>query len=161
MHKRILILILCAALPATALAGGYGGRYHYGGHYYRHGHGGGDEAAALIGGLVVGGLIGYLISEDRYSRRRAYPVYSYRPDPYYHGGYRDYGYREHVPVRRAPQRVVVRQDPEFAGHQCQMTREYTTTIEIDGELREAYGTKCLTPNGSWVLGRPKLAPEFD
>ena len=159
MLKRIFILMLCAALPASALGGGYGGRYHFGGHYHGH-HGGGDEGVALLGGLVVGGLIGYLISEDRHYRR-AYPVYAYPPEPYYRSGYRDYAYREYVPVRPAPQQVVVREDPEFAGHACRMTREYTTTIEIDGEPREAYGTRCLTADGSWVLGRPKLVPEFD
>lgn len=161
MLKRALILILCVVLPATALAGGYyGGGYHYGGHF-RHGGGDGD---ALLAGLVVGGLIGWLISEDRHYRRRAYPVYSYHDpyyDDYYDYGYRRRVYREYVPVRPAPQRVVVRRDAEFAGQQCRMTREYTTTIEIDGERHEAYGTRCLTANGSWVLGRPKLVPEFD
>lgn len=171
MFKRALILILCFALPATALAGGYGGRHHFGGHsHHRHHHGGGD-GTALLAGLVVGGLIGYFVSEDRHYRRRAYPAYRYDPDPYYHDryrhygsrsyGYRDYGYREHVIVRPAPRRVIVREAPAPAGDNCRMTREYTTTIEIDGQQREAYGTRCLTADGSWVLGRPRLAPEFD
>lgn len=168
MFKRALILILCVALPAAALAGGYGGRHHFGGHH-RH-HGGGD-GTALLAGLLVGGLIGYFVSEDRHYRHRAYPAYRYDPDPYYHDryrhygsrsyGYHDYGYREHVTVRPAPRRVIVREAPAPAGDNCRMTREYTTTIEIDGEQREAYGTRCLTADGSWVLGRPRLVPEFD
>lgn len=167
MLKRAFILILCAALPASALAGGYGGGYHFGGHYRHHGHGG--DGGALLAGLVVGGLIGYFISEDRHYRRRAYPVYNYRHEPYYRDDYDDYydygyrrdTYREYVPVRPAPQRVIVRRNPEFPGHDCRMTREYTTTIEIDGQQHEAYGTRCLTANGSWVLGPPKLVPELD
>lgn len=160
MFKRALILIVCFALPAAALAGGYGGYYHH-----RHHHGGGD-GTALLAGLVVGGLIGYFVSEDRHYRRRAYPVYRYDYDPYYHDryrdyGYRDYGYREHVTVRPAPRRVIVREAPAPAGDNCRMTREYTTTIEIDGQQREAYGTRCLTADGSWVLGPPRLVPEFD
>lgn len=165
MLKRALILILCAALPATALAGGYGGRYHFGGNYHHRHHGGGD-GAALLTGLVVGGLIGYFVSEDRHYRRRAYPGYRYRHDPYFRDDYRGYGYRgrayrESVRVRPAPRRVLVRKDPGRAGRRCRMTREYTTTVEVDGQQREAYGTKCMTADGSWLLGRPRLVPRFE
>lgn len=165
MFKRILVLLACAALAAPALAGGYGG-YRYGTHYHGHGHGG--DADELLAGLVIGGLLGYFISEDRHYRRGAYPAYRHRPyyrDDYYDHGYHRSTYREYVPVRRAPRRIivtdVVREDPEPAGHTCRMTREYTTTVEIDGRQREAYGTRCLTADGSWVLGPPKLAPELD
>jgi surface antigen len=157
MIKRLSVLLLCAVLSAPALAGGYGGRYHYGG-YYHHRGGHGDGAALLLGGLVLGGLIGYFVSEDRYYRRSYYPTYRH---DYYGRPYYGPVYREYVRVVPAPTRVIVRESPEFAGRNCRMTREYTTTIEIDGENREAYGTKCLTADGSWVLGAPKLAPEFD
>jgi len=177
MLKRALVVIVCAALPAVSVAGGWGGRYHFGGHYH-HGHHGGD-GDALIAGLVIGGLIGWAVSEDRHYRRRAYPVYSYHHGAYhrpyhrsyhrlYHGRFhhRHYRrpvsvYRDYVPVRPAPRRRIVRRQPGFDGHYCRMTREYTTTIEIDGRRREAYGTRCLTADGSWVLGRPKLVPAFD
>lgn len=169
MIKRALILILCAALPASGMAGGwyghgggYHGGHHFGGHYRHGGHGGKGEA--LLAGLVIGGLAGWLISEDRHSRRYAYSSYSYGRYPYYeryrYSGYRPV-YREYVPVRVAPRPVVVRENPEFAGESCRMTREYTTTIEIDGRPHEAYGTRCLTAEGSWILGRPRLVPEFD
>jgi hypothetical protein len=172
MLKRYLVLLLCMALTAPALAGGWGGRYHYGygGHFGGHyrGHGGGDEGAALLAGLVIGGLVGWFINEDRhYYRERVYRDDPYPRDYYYAPptGYRDYGYappppRKYVrvvPRVEAPSRV----EPEFAGRNCRMTREYTTTIEIDGEQREAYGTRCLTADGSWVLGSPKLVPEPD
>lgn len=169
MFKRALVLTLCAVLPATALAGGYGGRHHFGAHYQHHSHGG--DGGVLLAGLLIGGLAGYLISEDRHYRRRAYPAYRYdyyphHNEPYHRGRYYGYGYRsrtyrEYVPVRPAPRRVVVRQNADFAGHDCRMTREYTTTIEIDGQQHNAYGTKCMTADGSWVLGRPRIAPEFD
>jgi len=41
-----------------------------------------------------------------------------------------------------------------------MTREYTTTITIDGVDREAYCTRCMVSEGNWVLGRLKLMPEL-
>lgn len=170
MLKRCFVLLLGAMLAAPALAGGWGGHRYYGGHFhYRH-HGGGDAGPALLTGLVFGGLVGYLISEDRHYRR------TYRDEPYWGGPrvgyrsydpeYREYGYRyreypAYVRVVPQPRRVVVAGDPEFAGEACRMTREYTTTIEIDGRQREAYGTKCLAADGSWILGRPKLVPDFD
>lgn len=174
MLKRILVLTLCAALPAATLAGGYGGygggRY-WGGHYHQRHHSSGD-AGTLLAGLVVGGLFGYFISEDR-RHRRAYSTYRYDHGPYHrsrtryydHYGVRGYGYRapayrEYMPVRPTPRRVVVRKNTDFPGHDCRMTREYTTTIEIDGLQRDAYGTRCLTADGAWVLGPPKLVPEF-
>lgn len=192
MVNKLLVFTLCAVLAAPVLAGGYGGRYHYGGHYgghygYRH-HGGGDDGAALLAGLVIGGLVGYLISEDRHYRRPAYRHGSYAR-PYTRHDYVGYGYGHDYysfgraysgPVYRrewrrpVPQRQVVRVVPqprrsttaapvdrELAGEGCRMTREYTTTIEVDGRERDAYGTKCLTANGSWILGRPRLVPDFD
>jgi hypothetical protein len=169
MIKRALILFMCLALPASVLAGGYGGRYHYGGHYQHRHHGGGD-GTALLAGLLVGGLIGYFISEDRHYRRYAYPPRRYHHDPWYrdryrhdyrHYGYRGGYYREYVPARPAPRRVVVREARRAGGQQCVMTREYTTTVEIDGQPRQAYGTRCMTRDGAWILGQPRLVPEFD
>lgn len=165
-----MALLLSAALAAPALAGGWGGGYRYGhgghyGGYYGH-HGGDDEAAALLAGLVIGGLFGWLISEDRhYHRSHAYHDPYARYDHYYPPRYRTYSaapprYREYVVVERRPEPAVARDDAEFARGDCRMTREYQTTVEIDGEQHEAYGTRCLTADGSWVLGRPKLVPEF-
>ncbi|MFZ0485888.1 MAG: hypothetical protein WAL83_02730 [Arenicellales bacterium] len=171
MFKRYLVLFLGLALAAPALAGGYGygGRHYYGGHIGYHHHGGGDAGPALLAGLVFGGLVGYMINEDRHYRN---DVYWDDPDRVYGYGYReyrpvyrDYGYRYgdyHRYVRVVPQPArVVEVDSEFAGENCRMTREYTTTMEIDGKKHGAYGTKCLTANGSWILGRPKLVPDFN
>jgi len=182
MMKNLLVFTLCAALSAPVLAGGYGGRHYYGGHHgghygYRH-HGGGDAGTALVAGLLIGGLAGYFISEDHHYRRDGYRhgPYRYRYTHYDYDHRYDYGgrvYRHEVyrPVapRRVlrvpprPQRVTAAApvDREFAGAGCRMTREYSTTVEIDGRKRDAYGTKCLAADGSWILGRLKLAPEFE
>lgn len=168
MLKHCMIILLSTALSAPAFAGGWGGGYrhgyggHYGGHFgarYHH-HGGGDAGAALLAGLVIGGLVGWAVNEDRHYYRNDV----YRPEPY--PRYREYGYyepeyREYVRVVPRTRVITVPVESEFAGHACRMTREYTTTIEIDGAQRDAYGTKCLTADGSWVLGRPKLVPEFN
>ena len=160
MLKRCLVLLLGLALASPAMAAGYG-RHHYGGHFHYYHHRGGDAGGALIAGLIFGGLAGYLISEDRHYWDE--PVYSYDYPAYY--PYEPY--HRYVVVEPPPGRVVV-QEPvepqfagEFAGQNCQMTREYTATIEVDGKKRDAYGTKCLSPDGSWILGRPKLVPKFD
>lgn len=179
MRKTCLVMLLSTALAApAAVAGGWGSRHHYGygGHYgghfgghYRH-HGGGDAGAALLAGLVIGGLAGWFISEDRrYYQRRAYwddpyPRHHYNPPRYREYSYtRPRPYRETVRVVR-PTEIVTRAarvDPEFADRNCRMTREYTTTVEIDGERHSAYGTRCLTADGTWVLGRPMLEPELE
>lgn len=141
------------------MADGYGWRHHGG--YFHHYHHGGDAGGALIAGLIFGGLAGYLISEDSHQYWDE-PVYGYDYPAYY-----PYGpSRRYVVVEPPPREVMVPvpvqpADSEFAGQNCRMTREYTTTIEIDGKKRDAYGTKCLTADGSWILGRPKLVPKFD
>jgi hypothetical protein len=47
-------------------------------------------------------------------------------------------------------------DPEFGGN-CEQKREYQTTIIIGDEEKAAYGTTCLRADGSWEMGKPKLA----
>lgn len=41
---------------------------------------------------------------------------------------------------------------------CLQTREYQTTVVIGGAPREAYGTACLQPDGSWLQGPAITAP---
>lgn len=154
--KNLLLgVALTFAVCGPATAGGYG--YGYG---YR---GGGDDAAwALFGGLLMGGLIGYAISEDRYRSRAYAPVYGYAPVPVYAYAY------EPVPVH--PQRPVHSYPPkpvpphasaaEGFGERCVMTREYTTTVYFEGAQHEAYGTRCMQSDGSWVLGPPRIAPPY-
>jgi len=41
---------------------------------------------------------------------------------------------------------------------CLQVREYQTTITIGGVERDAYGSACLQPDGSWLQGPPIVAP---
>ena len=145
--QALLVSGLVATMSQCATAGGYYPYRHHGGH---HGHG---DGATLAAGLVIGGLFGYLISEDRYSHRR-----------YDYPHYRSYAYPRanvvYVRVERTPIVITTERESEFAGHDCMMTREYTTTITIDGVDKEAYGTRCMTADGGWVLGQPKLMPDL-
>ncbi len=145
--QALLVSALVATLSQGAIAGGYYPYRHHGGH---HGHG---DGTALAAGLIIGGLFGYLISEDRHSYRR-----------YDDSHHRSYSYpRTNVVyerVERTPIVITAERDSEFAGHDCMMTREYTTTITIDGVDKEAYGTRCMTVDGGWILGQPKLMPDL-
>lgn len=160
IQKIVQILLVSILLLVTSQGVIAGGGHHFAhyGHYWHHGHYGGHHGhgygGALASGLIIGGLFGYLISEDQRS-------------------YRDSGYRDYRPeyyprstviyerVERLPTVVTTtpRFESEFSGQGCRMTREYTTTIHIDGVDREAYGTRCLTADGSWILGRPKFIPK--
>ena len=115
-----------------------------------HGH---VDEAALAAGLIIGGLFVYLISEDRHS----YRVYN---DP--HTRFRAYPRANVVyeRVERIPIVLTTERDSAFAGHNCRMTREYTTTLTLDGVDKEAYGTRCMTADGGWILGQPKLMPDL-
>ena len=149
--RKTLQALLVSGLVATtsqgAIAGGYHSYSHHGGH---HGHG---DGAALAAGLIIGGLFGYLLSEDRHSYRHYNDSYT-RSDAYP---------RSHVVYRRVertPTVITTERDSAFTGHDCMMTREYSTTLTINGIDKEAYGTRCMTADGGWVLGQPKLMPDL-
>ncbi len=172
LGKRFTTAATVAALllsASTAVsAGGWGGYGHGHGRGYvsygYHGHGHGNEGIALLSGLLIGGLVGYAISEDRYaySSRAAYPVYATPVYPARRVEYVEYVREPVRVVRSVPVEPVVvesyRPAPEPAG--CLQTREYTTTVTVDGREREAYGTRCLQANGTWLLGPAKLVPDF-
>ena len=144
IQKIVQILLVSILLLVTSQGVIAGGGHHFAhyGHYWHHGHYGGHHGhgygGALASGLIIGGLFGYLISEDQ---PRSTVIYER--------------------VERLPTVVTTtpRFESEFSGQGCRMTREYTTTIHIDGVDREAYGTRCLTADGSWILGRPKFIPK--
>lgn len=172
MSKKVrgLIGMLAASamLAATATPAFAGGRYHGGYHhgyksgfhdgfrkshrYYGHGRhyghrrhhdrGLGRTGAAVLG--VMGGLvIGSIIAD---SQRRHYQ----RPQPVY------------VPVAQpvaVPEPAYNPNLPSASGQgQCLQTREYQTVVVIGGAEREAYGTACLQPDGSWLKGPLQVAP---
>lgn len=150
-----LAVLLAAGLSGPALAGG--GYGHYGGHYHGGYHSSGDVGVALLGGLLIGGLVGYAISEDRYQTearahyyRAPQPAYIYYETPVYA-----------APAPPAP-RFAQPMTGEFAEPSgCLQTREYTTVLNVDGKSKDAYGTRCLKADGTWVFGPPKIAPTFD
>jgi surface antigen len=121
----------------------YGGSYR---HHRYHGPYYNDAGAALAAGLLVGGLIGYSLDNDSY----AATTYVY-PYPQATTVYRT------IPAP-APATVVVQQP--VAAPECLMTREYTATITVDGRPKQAYGTKCMKADGSWVYGAMNLTPDF-
>lgn len=144
--KRLgLAIIVSAGLSGPALAGG--GHGHYGGYYHGGYYSSGDVGVALVAGLLFGGLMGYAINEDRH-QYQTHTHYYRTPQP-------AYTYYER-PLPAAP---VAREYAEPSG--CLQTREYTTILNVDGEAKEAYGTRCLRADGSWVFGPPKIAPQFD
>jgi hypothetical protein len=146
LRKSVLtVAVLAAALasaPVWAGGGKYGppgGRYNghysgnYGGHYggYRyypkynhHHHYSGTD-------VFVGATLGFVLGAAL-----APPVYYAPPPPRV--------------VYREPATVVYREPPRDEG--CLQTREYTTTVTIDGRQVEAWGTRCLRPDGTWSYG---------
>ena len=117
---------------------------HYGHHRGHHRHGGGGKAAAYT---ILGVGLGYLLFSATQNSKR----------------YDDRYYRA-APPRYVPppaNRPVGYQQRATSGPNCVMTREYTTTVIIGGEERDAYGTACMQPDGSWLQGPAKLVPEFD
>lgn len=130
----------------------YSGSYYYGGHHNRRGHGN----AGTYAGLALLGLgLGYAISK---SSRNDY----YRGDSYYQDD-EDYS-RYYTPPRPNGQYNQGQEDQyqdqgayqsggnSFDFSQCQETRAYQTTIFVDGQEQQAFGTACLMPDGSWVAG---------
>ncbi len=153
--------------------GGYGGGYSYGlgyssghhgyrgGHRYRgrRGHRGHGAGNALLG---VG--LGLLLFSAMSQPRRGYDRGGYNR------GYRDYGgeygyeRRPAEPYRYEPAPArsnVVNPLASAQDSSCLQTREYQMTVIIGGEEKDAYGTACLQPDGSWLQGPPTVVPEFD
>jgi surface antigen len=60
-------------------------------------------------------------------------------------------------VYREPATVVYRTAPR--DNECVQTREYTATVTIDGRQVEAWGTRCLRPDGTWSYGPVQIADQ--
>jgi surface antigen len=43
---------------------------------------------------------------------------------------------------------------------CLQQREYQTVVTVGNREVEAYGTACLQPDGSWLRGPAKIAPNY-
>jgi len=103
-------------------------RRHYNNHYYKDD----DDHEKLLIGLVVGGLIGYALNENRHNE--SYYDNSYQRSPTYPA----------EPVRHT-------------SGTCLQEREYQTTVIVGGREVDAYGTACLQPDGSWKRSPARLA----
>jgi len=144
IRKAFVAAVLALGLIATgtASAGSWYGGYYHTRHYHDH------DGDALAAGILFGAAVGLALSDAWYD-----DTYYYRP--YY---YRPYAYPRYYYY--APPRVVYAPAPVATAPACVMTREYTTTVTIEGREREAYGTACMQPDGSWTRGPAKLVPDF-
>lgn len=131
----------------------YSGGYYYGGHHNRRGHG---NTGAYVGLALLGLGLGYAISKsgdddyrrDDYDDRRYQNNDRYYSPPPPQGGQYQEGYDENY---QEPQNYQSNRS-SFDFSQCTETREYQTTIFVDGREQQAFGTACLMPDGSWVAG---------
>ena len=127
-----LLTIFIGSTPA--LAGIYGYRHYRQPHYqrYHNHHRHYYRGGDIFFGTVLGFTLGTLLTPPPPPP----PVYIYResPPPVVHQG-------------------------EYGAVSCLQTREYTTTIIIEGREVEAYGTKCLRPDGSWSYGPAQPVPD--
>lgn len=166
-RKTLLtVAALAAALvcaPVWAGGGGHGGRGgnqyggHYGGHYGSHYGGRNYYPRHYYGGnyysgtdVFLGATLGFVLGAALTP-----PVYYAPPPP--RVVYRDEYVYAPPPrvVYREPATVVYREPPRDAS--CLQTREYTTTVTIDGRQVEAWGTRCLRPDGTWSYGPARTA----
>lgn len=72
----------------------------------------------------------------------------YAPRPYY-APYPAY------PVSAAPQPQVQQSAPQAAANAPGNCREFQQTVTIDGQERQAFGTTCLQPDGTWRVTPPQ------
>jgi len=149
-----VFLLATVLVGSPALAGryGYGYNHYYGHHrYYSHHnyYSGGD--------LFIGTMIGFTLGALLTAPPPPQPVYIYREYPPARVYREEYVY---IPPARSIHRkpssaktgTLLRYDS------CLQTREYTTTIVIEGRTVEAYGTKCLLPDGGWSYGPAQPVP---
>ncbi len=155
------IFILTIVLISTAaFAGGYGRGYGhgYGRHgYYRHGYYRQPHGYYNGNDLFIGTMFGFTLGALLWSPPP--PVYVYREYP------RTIVYRETY-IYKSP-RSGFQSDPSSiisrrssAAASCLQTREYTATMVIEGKTVQAYGTRCLQPDGSWRYGPAQPVPDF-
>jgi hypothetical protein len=78
MKNKILATVTALALLATATAAQADGYYRRG--YEHRGGGGGNWAAPLVGGLIIGGMLGAMANQPTYA---APPQYYVPQDPVY------------------------------------------------------------------------------
>ena len=136
--------------------GGHRSRGHRGGH---GGHGGRGVAYGLLGfglGLMLYSAAnqprrGYNNGYSRYGNSYGSPSYGYAAPPA-----EPYRYAP-APARRNAVTPLAAAQHSSGLH----TREYQMTVIIGGEEKDAYGTACLQPDGSWLQGPPTVVPDYN
>ncbi len=151
-----IIFILAVIIVSTpAFAGRYGYRYKHrlGHHRYYHRPYHSNHGSDVFIGTMIGFTLGVLFWSPPPP-----PVYVYREYP------KTIVYREKYIYES--QRSGMRSDAfptmtrsSSTDTSCLQTREYTTTMVIEGRTVEAYGTRCLQADGSWRYGPAQPVPD--
>lgn len=134
--KGIILTVFLLAFfvgSTPVLAGIYGYRHYRHPNYQRYHHN--NHHYYRGGNIIFGTMLGFTLGTLLTLPPPPPPVYIYReypPPAVYEGGY--------------------------GAVSCLQTREYTATITIEGKEVEAYGTKCLRPDGSWSYGPAQPVP---
>ncbi len=119
--------------PLPAIVGATGGGII--GAQIGKGHG---RNAAIVSGVLIGGLIGNSYTyADQVCTRRVFETAQVGAPLYWNNPDTGYNYTV-TPVR----------DYQQNGRYC---REYTATARVGGKLQETYGTACYQPDGSWEI----------
>jgi len=156
MKFRLKTPVVLAAMMAMTLtapgAAWAGGKHHYDRHgnghhqkhhnYTRHHNPGysyrrynSDDDEELLIGLLLGGVLGYAISNASQS-------VAPDPTPYY-------------PPASSPYTAAPYSSGGSAST-CLQEREYQMKVMVGGKAADAYGTACLQPDGSWYRGPAHL-----
>ncbi len=150
-----IFLLAIVLVGSSALAGGYGYGYK---HYYGHrGHHSRHYNYYSGGDLFFGTMLGFTLGALLVAPPPPRPVYIYRDYPPTRVYREEYVY---IPPARSIHRgsSTAKTGTLLRYDSCLQTREYTTTIVIEGRTVEAYGTKCLRPDRGWSYGPAQPVP---
>ncbi len=119
-------------------------------HHGWRGRGGGPSGAAIVLGAIAGGLVGSSIGRDLdRADRQAMSRANYQALEYNRSGEPSHWYNPD-----SGHSGDVTPQPAYEQSPGEYCREYTQTINVGGETKQAYGTACRKPDGSWeIIGR--------
>ena len=112
-----------------------------------HAAGGGD--AGIVGGVLLGGLLGGAIG-NALDQRDKELAYNQQQRAFEYGKTSETTSWHNPDTGHSGTYTPTRTYQSQTGQYC---REYSETVTIDGQRREAYGTACRQPDGSWKIGR--------
>ncbi len=174
----IIVILAVVFLSTPAWANTYGNRSgdHFGDGRYDH-HFNGDRYGHYFGGERINGYSGYHRPRHFYGYHGYHRHRHHRYPFYFHLGWLFWSPPPPIYIYREYPRTIIYRDkyiydsrPEdYSGSDnrrpanlkpCLQTREYTTTIIIEGKTVEAYGNRCLQPDGSWRYGPARPVPDI-